>query len=336
MIKIIVSLSPSLLFIFCLRVLDSYKLVKVRTVSLLLFCGSIAAVAAYIVNINLIDVSGIGTRQYSRFAAPVIEEILKASFIIYFLLKKRIGFLVDSAIYGFSVGAGFVILENIYYLNNLVEANILIWILRGFGTAIMHGCTTAIYSMLVKDNSERNPKMNFMAVPLFLIVPILIHGAFNNFIVSPFAFTTMQLTITPILFYLVFLRSEKQMKCWLELSLESNHELLAAINEGELLESKAGLYLQTLRSKFSPLVLVDLLCYIRLYIELSMLAKGLLIMKEIGFSITIITELKTKLEEIKYLENKIGFTGKLAVQPVIYNEKGIDWIKDILFEARST
>jgi protease PrsW len=330
MIKIIISLLPSLLFLFCLQLLDSYKLVKLKTVAQLIIFGCIAAVAAYLLNINLIIKLGISWPQYSKYAAPVAEEILKASFIIYFLYKKRIAFLVDGAIFGFSIGAGFAALENIYYLNSIGEANIVLWILRGFGTAIMHGCTTAVYSMIVKYYSDKNDKPNPAAVILFLFVPVIIHGFFNSFIISPFVFSVMQLIISPIIFYVVFFYSEKQMKGWLEISLESNHELISAINAGELLETKAGKYLQTLKDKYSPLVRVDFLCYIRLYIELSMLAKGLLIMKEVGIANWMIADLKEKIDEINYLEKKIGFTGKMAIQPIVYNEKGIAWIKEML------
>jgi len=335
MIKIIISLTPSLLFLSCLQVLDSYKLVKVKTVALLLLLGSIAAVVAYFININLISFLNINVHHYSIFIAPIIEEILKASFIIYFLLKKRVAFLVDGAIFGFSVGVGFAILENIYYLNNLGEVHLLIWILRGFGTSIMHGCTTAIYSIIIKYSSERFSKINLTLIPILLIVPVIIHCAFNSFIISPIAFTIIQLTVTPLLFYIVFLFSETQLKGWLELSLESNYELLAAINEGTLLETKVGVYLQSLKISFSSLVLVDLICYIRLYIELSMLAKGLLIMKEVGIHNAIIEEIKSKLDEIKYLEKKIGITGKMAIQPIVYNEKGIVWINKLLEDVRT-
>lgn len=332
MLNIIVSLSPSILFLFCLRLLDSYKLVKLKTVTLLLICGFVAAAAAYFININLIPALQMEGRQYSRFIAPPVEEILKASFIVFFLLRKRIAFIVDSAIFGFSVGTGFALLENIYYLNSIGEADIFIWIIRGFGTAIMHGCTAAVYSILIKYYSDKYRRVNLFLVLFLLIIPAGIHAAFNSFVIPPFAFSVMQLLAAPLIFYAVFYVSEKQMKNWLELSLESNHELLNAINEGILLKTKAGEYLRTLRSKFSSLVLADLICYIRLYIELSMLSKGLLIMKEVGIGGAMAAELKSKLGEIKYLEKKIGFTGRMAVQPLIYNEKGIEWMKNFLTE----
>jgi protease PrsW len=332
MIKIIISLVPSLLFLFCLQLFDSYKLVNPKTVVRLILLGCAAALTAYLINVNLITKLGIDWVLFSRYAAPVIEEFLKASFIIYFLYKKRIAFLVDGAIFGFSIGAGFAVLENIYYLNNIGEANIAIWILRGFGTAIMHGCATAVYSMFAKYYSDKKEKLNPAIIMLILFVPVFIHGFFNSFVISPFAFSAMQLIISPTIFYMVFLYSEKQMKSWMEISLESNQELISAINAGRLLETKAGKYLQSLQDKFSPLVRVDLLCYIRLYVELSMYAKGFLIMKEVGIANFKVTDIKEKIYEINYLEKKIGFTGKLAIQPIIYNEKGLGWIKEMLMQ----
>ena len=91
----------------------------------------------------------------------------------------------------------------------------------------------------------------------------------------------------------------------------------------------------TLKSKYPPLFIVDLLCYITIYIELSMKAKGLLILKEAGINPFEVSELQSKLTEIKFLEKNIGYTGKLAIQPIIYNEKVIPWIEEVLNDPKS-
>jgi len=62
-------------------------------------------------------------------------------------------------------------------------------------------------------------------------------------------------------------------------------------------------------------VVVDLLCYLRLHTELSIRAKGLLMMRESGFMDKTGEETKAKLEELKYLESSIGTTGLLAIRP---------------------
>jgi RsiW-degrading membrane proteinase PrsW (M82 family) len=43
----------------------------------------------------------------------------------------RIGFLVDAAIFGFTVGSGFAVIENLYYLEQVPDAGRGTWIVRG-------------------------------------------------------------------------------------------------------------------------------------------------------------------------------------------------------------
>ena len=148
MIKILISLLPVFIFLLILIYLDSYKLVKITNVILLIFMGFVAAILSYVINDFLLANLSVEVATYARYIAPVIEEILKASFIIYTIRKKKIGFMVDAAIYGFAIGAGFAFIENIYYLNVIESSNIFLWIIRGFGTAVMHGGTTAIFSIL--------------------------------------------------------------------------------------------------------------------------------------------------------------------------------------------
>jgi hypothetical protein len=78
-----------------------------------------------------------------------------------------------------------------------------------------------------------------------------------------------------------------------------------------------GLYLQSLREKFEGPIVADLLCYLRLHTELSIRAKGLLMMRESGFMNKAGEETRAKLEEMKYLEKSIGTTGKLAIKPFL-------------------
>ncbi len=53
--------------------------------------------------------------------------------------------MVDAAISGFAVGAGFAVIENLTYIPALSAAGLLTAAVRGLGTAMMHGGTTAIF-----------------------------------------------------------------------------------------------------------------------------------------------------------------------------------------------
>src|SRR5439155_23523622 len=123
----------------------------------------------------------------------VIEEIFKAIPIFWMIRSKRIGFLIDAAICGFAVGAGFALTENLYYLSTLASAPPALWVVRGFGTAVMHGGTAAIFAIVGKSNR----------VSLGLTIAFILHSLFNHFILSPAMSTLVIVLILPPLLVMV-------------------------------------------------------------------------------------------------------------------------------------
>jgi RsiW-degrading membrane proteinase PrsW (M82 family) len=135
--KFALGLVPALLYLTALVVLDSYKLVRLRTVLAALGSGCAALVLCNHLNGWLIDATGLSVPAFSRYVAPLTEEAAKAVFLVWMVRRRRIGFMVDAAIVGFAAGVGFGILENIFYLRLIPEAGVVTWILRGCGTALM-------------------------------------------------------------------------------------------------------------------------------------------------------------------------------------------------------
>ena len=89
--------------------------------------------------------------------SPWLEESLKAALIVYLIRTRRVGMLVDAAICGFAVGTGFALFENAYYLMMRPETHPAVQVIRGFGTAIMHGGATAIFAIVSLSQAERFP-----------------------------------------------------------------------------------------------------------------------------------------------------------------------------------
>ena len=56
---------------------------------------------------------------------------------------NRIGYKLDAVISGFAIGAGFSVVENIIYLSIFPDYGAGTWLVRGLGTAVMHGTTLA-------------------------------------------------------------------------------------------------------------------------------------------------------------------------------------------------
>jgi len=316
-IHALLGLLPVCCFLAALMYLDSYKLVPIRWVIATIVLGCGAAVASYPLNVAGLDWLDIEFIAYTRYVAPFVEEALKALIIIVLIRRNRIGFLVDAAIMGFAVGAGFAIFENMYYLQILPDLPLGTWIVRGFGTAIMHGGATAIFAIIAHTMVGLYPAHGSAALVPAYIVATITHSVFNHFFLTPVLNTLVVLVCLPLLLIIVFDRSEKSVSDWLGMGFDADTELLELINSGELSSSKVGLYLHSLKEKFEGPVVADLLCYLRLHTELAIRAKGLLMMRESGFVSKTGEETRAKLEELRFLEKSIGTTGKLAIKPFL-------------------
>ena len=80
----------------------------------------------------------------------------------------------------------------------LPDAGIGTWIVRGFGTAIMHGGTTAIFAVLgLAMLRARAGAMRPHALLPGLALAVLLHSAYNHLIASPRARHARQLLVLP-------------------------------------------------------------------------------------------------------------------------------------------
>jgi len=318
LLHVLIGILPVLGFLAALLYLDSYKLVTMRVVVAVIAAGLVAAIACYFVNAYLYDVSGLDFTRYSRYVGPLIEELAKALIVVALIRAHRVGFLVDAAILGFAAGTGFAIVENVYYQHLVPGANAGTWIVRGFGTAIMHGGCTAIFAMAGLSLRERaaTPSAVYF-IPGYLLA-VLLHSAYNHAFFSPMLSTLAVIVVLPALMLAVYQRSERATADWLGSGFDADTEMLASIMSGHFADSPAGGYLATLKSRFHGPIVADLLCYLRLHSELALRAKGLLMMRESGFDASIDEATRAKLTELRYLEGTIGATGQLAVKPLLH------------------
>jgi len=325
LLRALLGLLPVLCFLAALVAMDSYKLVRFRTVLTVIALGGAAAGASYLVNSAIADVFGLELATLSRYVAPLVEESLKGAVILALLRTHRIGFLVDAAIFGVAVGAGFALVENLYYLQALVDAHVGVWIVRGFGTAVMHGGVQAIFGVMLLAITDRRGRTDWHALVPALLAASVVHSAFNHFVFPPIHQTLLVLVLLPPLLWAVFARSEKAVEGWLGAGFDADSELLELINSGEFSGSPVGKFLQTLRSRFRGEVVADLLCYLRLHVELALRAKGVLMMREGGFEVEVDEPTRAKFEEMAYLERSVGPTALMAMKPFLHMSRKDLW-----------
>ena len=255
--------------------------------------------------------------EYARFGAPIVEELAKAVSWIFLIAAARVAFMADSAICGFAVGAGFALIENIVYLRLLQGQGAAIWIVRGFGTAIMHGGVAAVGATLsayLLDSRE------WRGVRLFapgVATAIVLHSLFNQSVRFPIlSMVTAALGIPLVLGGVLYL-SEKSLRHWLGGKMDRDIDVLEMIESNEFQQTRIGSYLHSLQGAFSPELRGDMLSLLQLTTELSMRAKGDLMLREAGLEVVPDPELESLFVELRYLEKSIGPTGMLAVRPLL-------------------
>jgi len=330
-----VSVLPVFLFLGALVLIDSYKLVALRGILLSVSAGAIAALASYGVNVVLRPALDLDFTRYSMYVAPVPEETLKAAFVVALLRRHQVGFVVDAAIHGFAIGAGFAFLENLYYLQANPGATLWTWMMRGLGTAIMHGGATAIVAMVSRALLNRFDAFRPQLVLPGLGVAVVLHALYNQFLLHPLLATALIVLVFPSLSVAVFQHSERETRAWVGAGFDTDLELLRVVRSGQVSLTPVGTYLTTLRSRFAPEVIVDMMCLLRLRAELAIRAKGVLMMREAGFDSPPDATLKDKFVELRYLEKSIGKTGLLALHPFLHTSTRDLWQLNLLNEQQA-
>lgn len=320
---LLLGLTPVVLFLLALILMDSYKLVTRRSVAAAIAAGIVAAGVSFLINRFLLS-RGLDETLLRRAVGPLVEEIVKAVWVILLIRAARVGFLVDAGILGFAVGTGFALMENLYYAGALGDAGLGLWIVRGLGTAVMHGSTTAVVAILSKSLTERRGSVG---LPLFVpgvLLAFAAHALFNQYILNPLVSTAAILIAMPLLVGFVFERSDRATRDWLGVGLDHDADLLHAIESGEVEETPVGVFLASLHRLPGPVV-ADMLCLLRIHLELSLRAKGILIARAAGVEVPIDDQVRANFQEMRYLEKSIGRTGRLAIQPFLTSSSRDLW-----------
>lgn len=323
-IRFAVSLVPVVLFLFTLNYLDSFRLVRPRNIAIALAVGVVAAMVSLTINDILMQATGMSRTVTSRYAAPLIEETLKAAYVAWLIHNRRVGFMVDAAITGFAVGAGFALIENTYYIRVLESHNIAVWIVRGLGTAVMHGGMTAIYGLVTRTLVDRWGARWSTYTPALGAV-ILAHSIYNHFILPPVTATILLHVLLPTTLLLAFRASERATRRWLGSQMDVDAELLEIVQSGAVGSSRIGHYTREMQRQFDPEMVVDMLCYMRVHLELAIAAKGMLMMREAGFKPSTPEGTREKFVELRHLEKNIGITGLLAIKPLLHKSTRDIW-----------
>jgi len=333
MVDIAAALLPVIGFLVVLYTMDGFKLVPIRSVLIALAAGAGAAVASLWLW-NILGLSVQESRAGTYYDAPILEEALKASVLIALIALGRVGFLVDAAIHGFAVGAGFALVENTTYLRAVAAAPLALWLVRGLGTAMLHGGTTAIFAIVSRAMRDRFPRRPILSFLPGLAAAIAIHAGFNALPLPPMILTALILLVLPLLLLLTFDRSERAIREWMGAGMDLDVELLQLVTSDSFTVTRFGQYLRELSERFPAVVVADMYCLLRLELELSVHARAMIMARDAGLELKGDEDLDASLAEREYLHRSIGRAGLLALRPLQVTGHRDRWHRQLLKQAR--
>lgn len=332
LLKASIAVAPVLILLLVFDRLDIFNLISFRAIGLLVLAGGAIAVLSLLANTGALDGFPIGFSAYSRYVAPVVEESLKAIPIVTLFAINRLGFKLDSAIAGFAIGAGFSVIENGWYLYQLADANLSAWLVRGFGTAIMHGGASAIFAVVSHEFTEVQAEGNsarYSFEPLRfapgLLVAIALHSAFNHLPHQPMLAMTLTLLFVPLTLFFVFIRSERATHLWLKRDHDAHRLALEDIRAGRFAASEAGVALADLANRVTGASAADVFAYFELKMELVLRGEEIMLAREEGVVLDVGAAEREKFLRLEELEQRLGGAVLAAIEPRLGFSRNDAW-----------
>ena len=318
-----IALVPVLVLTAGFMWLDVFKLMSVREVVGLLALGGIAAAAAYPLSGVFLDRLPIGFNYYSRFVAPWIEEALKAIAIISLFRFNRIGFKLDAIISGVAVGAGFSVVENVVYLMRFPDLPPSVWLVRGLGTAVMHGAALAILATIAHELAERETRGatgDYDFNPLWFvpgfIAAVAIHTLFNQFPDRPMVALLGTVTMAPLALIAIFRFGAGEAQRWLAADREAHSALLQTLSAGQFPDDPGGRRLAAFAARSGGRTGHSIHEYSHLLARLVLAAENTLLDQSAAAD-RIDVDLRTDFDRLDALKRKLGRSTMAALDELL-------------------
>jgi protease PrsW len=253
------ALVPVLVLLAIFIWLDAFKLMNGREIAVLLTLGGLGALAAWPVAGRFLDTLPIGFNSYSRYVAPWVEEAIKAVIIIALLRLNRIGYKLDAVISGFAIGAGFSVVENIIYLIRFPDYGAGTWLVRGLGTAVMHGTTLALLAAIAHEFAERETREAAGEFDFHLwwfapgyLVAVALHTAFNQLPDRPLLAMMGAIIVAPLALIAIFNFGTAEAQRSLVAECAAHHVQLEILRSGAWPDSPSGRKIAALADRVDP------------------------------------------------------------------------------------
>jgi RsiW-degrading membrane proteinase PrsW (M82 family) len=319
-----VALIPVLVMLGIFIWLDAFALMSRGEVLVLLALGAAGALVAWPLSGRLLDTLPIGFSLYSRFVAPWIEEAIKAVIIVTLFRLNRIGYKLDAVISGFAIGAGFSVVENIFYLTIFPSYGTGTWLVRGFGTAIMHGTTLAVLAAIAHELAERATRgiaadyhFNIVWFVPGYGVAVVLHTAFNQFPDRPMIAMLGAVLIAPLALIAILNFGTAEAQRWLATECNEHRTQVEILRSGRWPDGPAGQKIAALAGRLDPETVKRIRRYWELQAWLVAEAEETMMEEAAGDAEFDPAKIRSAIAELNGLKQAIGRSTFAALQALL-------------------
>lgn len=187
-----------------------------------------------------------------QFFAPVMEELLKGGLFAYLSRKINFTYFVDGAIYGFTAGIGFAVVENYEYILGYTDAALSIAIGRVISTNLIHASGTALVGIAFGLARFHKGAKKWGTILGGYALAMALHVIFNNLVTRVSSgllllYAAAVGLFATVVIYRLIKSGLKQARAWIE-------EKLGAADRVTDSESKMVGRIQDAKELLAPLV----------------------------------------------------------------------------------
>jgi hypothetical protein len=244
---------------------------------------------------------------------------------------NRIGYKIEAVISGFAIGAGFSVVENIFYLTLFPYYNAGTWLVRGLGTAVMHGATLAILAAIAHELSERETRAAagdfhfhlWWFVPGYLAA-VALHTAFNQFPQQPLLAMMGAVLLAPLAIIGIFYFGSSEAQRWLVSESAAHRAQVEALRAGKWPDNPAASRVAALAGRLGPDGEKRIRRYWELQAWLVAEAEEAMMEEVAGDAEFDSTEIRAAIAELDGLKRALGrssFTAMNALLPFSRNDR---------------
>ncbi len=180
LVSILIATAIPIIFLYIIWTLEIYAVSQSWIILGAVIWGIFAFEIAFNVQSAFIRDELLTFKQITLINAPIFEEILKSTLILALIWFTVLRYAADGAAYGFAIGTGFAIAENIHYVTDNPDASLAIASSRVLSVSLVHAFTTGLIGTIAGSSWYFPIRSRFNRILGGFTIAVLMHASFNQ------------------------------------------------------------------------------------------------------------------------------------------------------------